>query len=331
MSKKIFISYRREDSSWSTGRIYDRLIKSFSEDQIFIDIDSIGLGDDFVAYIENSVNNCDVLLAIIGSKWLKIIKQKSGEVDFVRLEIAAALKKNSKVIPILLENTKMPNENELPEDIRPLARRNAFFINPISFNSEIEKLILNLHKFFSVAELYEQPIPTIKTGEQEPERNMPAESSEGIFNKPIPDEKFEQVLSHKGQQAQVSESFSPSGILNNNGGDKKGNLSEPQTFTFNQEQGFNPNDYPLLQDEVKVIKSKLNDYPTINSIEIIISFAKDHSLKAEWVNTNQRLTDGLRNHAIRLDEIEQLFSRSRSNLAFQNELKEYLRVQLASS
>jgi hypothetical protein len=149
MLAKIFISYRREDTNWLTGRIYDRLTKHFSEAQIFIDIDSIALGDDFVAHIEQSVTSCDVLLAIIGQHWLETIQSKSQEVDFVRMEIVAALKNNIRVIPILVENTKMPTADNLPGELKLLATRNAFLINYISFNSEMEKLAQSLKKSFS--------------------------------------------------------------------------------------------------------------------------------------------------------------------------------------
>lgn len=144
---QIFISYRREDSGWSTGRIYDRLVKYFPQEQIFIDVDSIAPGDDFVTYIEDAVKNCDVLLAVIGQKWIESIQANSQKKDFVRLEIASALKNNIRVIPILVENTKMPTSESLPEELKSLSYKNAYFINHIAFNSEIEKLIKNLKSF----------------------------------------------------------------------------------------------------------------------------------------------------------------------------------------
>lgn len=153
MNNQIFINYRREDSSWSAGRIYDNLLLYFDKNQIFIDVDSIGLGDDFIDYVENSIKNCDVLLAIIGSKWLEIIKQKTNQIDFVRLEIAAALKNNIKIIPILVEDAKMPSIDDLPEEIKFLSRKNAFLLSHISFNNQIEKLAVNLKKNFSQKEI----------------------------------------------------------------------------------------------------------------------------------------------------------------------------------
>jgi hypothetical protein len=70
MSGPIFISYRREETRWSAGRMYDRLTKHFNHKQLFMDIDGIALGADFVKVIEKKVGECDVLIAVIGQRWL---------------------------------------------------------------------------------------------------------------------------------------------------------------------------------------------------------------------------------------------------------------------
>ena len=65
---RIFISYRREDSAYPAGWLYDLLAERFGEDQIFKDIDSIDLGDDFVEDIGAAVGSADVVLALIGDR-----------------------------------------------------------------------------------------------------------------------------------------------------------------------------------------------------------------------------------------------------------------------
>ena len=70
MSGQIFISYRREDSAASAGRVYDRLIGRFPSNRIFIDVDNIAPGVDFVKAIEKSVESCDVLISVVGKRWL---------------------------------------------------------------------------------------------------------------------------------------------------------------------------------------------------------------------------------------------------------------------
>ena len=130
MSGQIFISYRREESRWSARSLRDRLAGSFDAKQIFMDIDAIALGEDFVKAIETTVAKCDVLVAVIGANWLTS-KDDQGDrrldnpEDFVRLEIGAALKREICVIPVLVDGVKMPRSTDLPEDLRPLVRRNA--------------------------------------------------------------------------------------------------------------------------------------------------------------------------------------------------------------
>jgi len=136
MDKKriIFISYRREDSAYAAGRLYDRLGLHFGSDRVFMDIDTIGLGEDFVQVIENAVASCDVLVCIIGKQWLKATsstgqKRLEDPSDFVRLEIVSALDLGVDVIPILLDGAEMPNLETLPTVLEPLTRRNGLEIN----------------------------------------------------------------------------------------------------------------------------------------------------------------------------------------------------------
>ena len=116
---RIFISYRREETAYPAGWLFDRLAEHFGAGQIFKDVDSIELGDDFVEMITRAVGSCDVLLALIGDRWLTVIDKQGRRRlddpnDFVRLEIEAALKRNVRIIPILVEGATMPYADELP-------------------------------------------------------------------------------------------------------------------------------------------------------------------------------------------------------------------------
>ena len=102
----IFISYRREDSIGHTGRLYDLLAKHFGKAHVFMDIDTIGPGEDFLEVIEKTCESCQVLLAIIGRSWTRVTDQEGNRrldnpSDFVRLEIAHALEKKILVVPVL--------------------------------------------------------------------------------------------------------------------------------------------------------------------------------------------------------------------------------------
>jgi TIR domain len=146
---RIFISYRRDDSAGHTGRIHDRLEREFGRDVLFMDVDAIPLGTNFVKVIGEEVAKCDVLLAIIGPRWLDA-RAEDGERrldnphDFVRIEIAAALKRDIPVIPILLEGTRVPKAERLPHDLKDLALRAGLDVRHASFHSDMEKLILSL-------------------------------------------------------------------------------------------------------------------------------------------------------------------------------------------
>ncbi len=126
----IFLSYRRDDSGGHAGRLADDLKHAFAGDQVWRDIEAIEAGADFVDAIGKAIGSCSVLLALIGPRWLEA-KNSAGERrlddpnDFVRLEIATALERGVRVIPVLVGGATMPSEPALPEVLRPLARRQA--------------------------------------------------------------------------------------------------------------------------------------------------------------------------------------------------------------
>jgi hypothetical protein len=139
-SGRIFISYRREETAYPAGWLFDRLAERFGSGQVFKDVDSIQLGDDFVEVITRAVGSCDVLLALIGEEWLTITDQHGRRrlddpEDFVRLEIEAALTRKVRVIPILIDGSRMPRADELPDSLGRLARRQALELSPSRFDS----------------------------------------------------------------------------------------------------------------------------------------------------------------------------------------------------
>src|ERR1700757_291822 len=119
MSGQIFISYRRDDASYPAGRLYDRLAAHFPGNQIFMDVDNLLPGIDFVEAIKKNVASCDVLIAVIGKRWLTARDKKrkrrlDNPEDFVRLEIGAALQRGLRVIPVLVDRALMPQSDKLP-------------------------------------------------------------------------------------------------------------------------------------------------------------------------------------------------------------------------
>lgn len=127
----VFISYRREDAAADAGRLFDDLQRRCLKDQVFLDL-SIRAGEKFPELLSEKLRDCDVLLVLIGTRWLDVKNEDTGqrrledEQDFVRFEIASALAMRKLVVPVLLPGAKMPRPGELPESIRELAWLNAF-------------------------------------------------------------------------------------------------------------------------------------------------------------------------------------------------------------
>jgi TIR domain len=145
-SNRIFISYRREETAYAAGWLFDRLVERFGRPQIFKDVDSIALGDDFVETISNAVGKTDVLLALIGEQWLTMRDEKGARRlenpdDFVRIELEAALERKIRVIPILVDGAAMPTRNELPQTLAPLAQRQALELSPSRFDFDTRRLM----------------------------------------------------------------------------------------------------------------------------------------------------------------------------------------------
>ncbi|MEO1610517.1 MAG: SUMF1/EgtB/PvdO family nonheme iron enzyme [Pseudomonadota bacterium] len=153
MAGKIFINYRRDDAPDSAGFLDYLLEQEFTREIVFKDVDSIKLGDDFEAILSAEVSDCDVFLAVIGPKWLEHIKARRDDPkDFVRIEIKAALAQKKRVIPVLVQGADMPGAADLPEDIRPLATRNAIRLRPERFTGDTQGLISGLHAALAEAE-----------------------------------------------------------------------------------------------------------------------------------------------------------------------------------
>ena len=147
----IAISYRREDSRPVTGRLYDRLQAEFGRGNVFIDIESIPFGVDFRDKIKHTLERARVVIAVIGPSWAG--SRDAGKrriddpTDFVRMEIAAALQRGIPVIPVLLDNTVMPSVEDLPEELRLFAYRNALVLDTgVDFHHHADRLIAGIHE-----------------------------------------------------------------------------------------------------------------------------------------------------------------------------------------
>lgn len=159
---KLFINYRREDTAPHAGRLYDRLAAHFGVDQVFMDIDQIDPGEDFVEVINRKIGSCEIAIVAIGPNWLGATdaagnRRLDDSEDFVRMEIVAALERKIRVIPVLVGGARMPRKQDLPEALAPLSRRNAIELSEARFHSDVSRLIEAIEKARASAEQQAAP------------------------------------------------------------------------------------------------------------------------------------------------------------------------------
>ena len=193
MSGQIFISYRRDDSSAWAGRLSDHLSSHFPSNQIFMDVDTIEPGIDFVEAIKESVGSCDVLIAVIGTHWLTSsnragIRRLEIPEDSVRVEIATALKRGIRVIPVLVEGATMPDAGDLPDDLKALVHRNAIQLSHDRFRTDSERLESTLKGVLEKAAAERREREEKERLEHEPQAQLPSSAaSVAPFAKPEAD------------------------------------------------------------------------------------------------------------------------------------------------
>lgn len=142
---RIFVSYRRDDSAGFAGRLTDALEARFGAGTVFRDVDDIRPGEDFVRSLESAIGTCVVLIAVIGRQWLAATdstgrRRLEDPRDYVRLEIASALRRRMEVIPVLVEGAPMPAPADLPQPLAALSRRQAVVLGDGTWSTDLERL-----------------------------------------------------------------------------------------------------------------------------------------------------------------------------------------------
>ncbi len=148
---KIFISYRREDSAYPAHQIYRELSDYFGSESVVLDVDTIPFGADFREYLNKQVSESDVLLAVIGDRWIETLKQRLNEPkDFVRIEIQAALEREIPVVPVLVDNASVPLEKNLPPELVKLAYKQTAEVRAGSdLETHLKRLISGLDRLIA--------------------------------------------------------------------------------------------------------------------------------------------------------------------------------------
>jgi hypothetical protein len=162
----IFLSYRRDDAGHA-GRLSDHIDRRFPGN-IFRDVTGIAPGTDFVRELERKLDSCQVLLVVISKTWLTSANKNGGRRlddpgDFVRLEVAAGLRRNVCVIPVLVNGAAMPSAADLPDDLKSLANRQAMEVSERDFEDDVLRLCQSIERMFGVAPPKPAPVAPIYT------------------------------------------------------------------------------------------------------------------------------------------------------------------------
>jgi penicillin-binding protein 1B len=151
---KLFLSYRREDSAGYAGRLYDHLSARFPK-RVFMDVDSIAAGADFIRELEKSIKSSDILVALIGRQWLTAVDSSARRRiddpnDFVRLELETAVANGVRIIPALVGGARIPAVGDLPDSLHALTRRQAIELGDASFARDVERLVQQVKEIGSL-------------------------------------------------------------------------------------------------------------------------------------------------------------------------------------
>lgn len=158
------ISYRREDSAGWAGWIHDHLTSHFGKDEIFLDIDGIPVGEDFLQTITNIVTNSSAILVLIGQRWLESADENGksrllDEEDTLRVEIRLGLELEIPILPVLVDKAIMPPSSKLPTDIQALSFKNAHNIDPKQFKRDVDALIYHIETAIRIANEKKKAVP----------------------------------------------------------------------------------------------------------------------------------------------------------------------------
>ena len=145
----VFISYRHEDAGYASRLLADGLISRYGRKQVFLDVISIGFGDNFVEEITTAIDSCQVLLAVIDPNWVDSLNKRmsDGSTDYVRLEIETALERGLRVIPVRIAGAPVPDASQLPDSLSSLETINAYELRSNEFEHDLNRLLDALDSF----------------------------------------------------------------------------------------------------------------------------------------------------------------------------------------
>jgi TIR domain-containing protein len=152
---RIFISYRRRETAGHAGRLYDALVEHFGTERVFMDV-TMEPGVDFAETISAAVGSCGALVALIGEEWLTVTDAQGNRriddpTDVHRMELEAALDRGVRLIPAVVQDADMPTADDLPDDLKPLVRRQAVELSDQRWDYDVSRLVSVLERVMADA------------------------------------------------------------------------------------------------------------------------------------------------------------------------------------
>jgi len=146
MPKRVFISYRRDDTAPEAGRLYDRFGLLLGKKNVFLDVGTIDAGENYEEKIQAEIAKADAILVLIGRRWMASGSGEEkprlwNEQDHVRAEVRAGLQGKALVLPVLVDGAPMPDAVQLPGDIADITRRNAPPLRSDTFDSDADFIV----------------------------------------------------------------------------------------------------------------------------------------------------------------------------------------------
>jgi TIR domain len=146
---QVFLSYRRNDVGGYAGRLTDALLQRLGAKSVFQDVIAVAPGQDFTVELDRALDDSDAVLAVIGPGWLTAATPQGAPRlfeadDYVRLELARALNRNVRVVPVLVGGAALPAATDLPDELRGLVHRQAVVLHDETWHRDVDGLVGSL-------------------------------------------------------------------------------------------------------------------------------------------------------------------------------------------
>lgn len=187
---EIFISYRRQDTSGYALALRREFRQALPSVRVFLDVESLDAGVRWRDEIGRRLTACDVMLVLIGDEWVTMrdgTKKIEQDNDPVRFEFEHVLRRDKQItiIPVLVEDARMPSPDDLPAAVRRLCDYNAHAIHDRTYDQDVNRLVEGLSKLADKTDDLPTPGPGPPTGPKDTGSLFPARITERFLHQEV--------------------------------------------------------------------------------------------------------------------------------------------------